>query len=50
MASHGLEIIPRPGTTFRLATQMVLNLGVSGISFVGADVGGFNGSPSSQSY
>lgn len=32
----------------RLATQMVLNLGVSGISFVGADVGGFNGSPSSD--
>jgi len=32
----------------RLATQMVLNLGVSGISFVGADVGGFNGSPSSE--
>lgn len=30
----------------RLATQMVLNLGISGISFVGADVGGFNGSPS----
>ncbi len=30
----------------RLATQMVLNLGVSGISFSGADVGGFNGSPS----
>jgi alpha-glucosidase len=30
----------------RLATQMVLNLGLSGISFVGADVGGFNGSPS----
>ena len=29
----------------RLATQMVLNLGLSGISFVGADVGGFNGSP-----
>src|SRR6202043_368974 len=29
----------------RLATQMVLNLGVSGISLVGADVGGFNGSP-----
>lgn len=29
----------------RLATQMVLNLGVSGITFVGADVGGFNGSP-----
>lgn len=29
----------------RLATQMVLNLGVSGISWVGADVGGFNGSP-----
>jgi alpha-glucosidase len=25
---------------------MVLNLGISGISFVGADVGGFNGSPS----
>ena len=32
----------------RLATQMVLNLGVSGISFVGADVGGFDGSPSSD--
>jgi len=30
----------------RLATQQVLNLGLSGISFVGADVGGFNGSPS----
>ncbi len=30
----------------RLATQMVLNLGLSGISFVGADIGGFNGSPS----
>jgi len=32
----------------RLATQMVLNLGMSGIPFVGADVGGFNGSPSSD--
>jgi len=32
----------------RLATQMVLNLGLSGIPFVGADVGGFNGSPSSE--
>jgi len=32
----------------RLATQMVLNLGLSGIQFVGADVGGFNGSPSSD--
>jgi alpha-glucosidase len=30
----------------RLATQMALNLGISGISFVGADIGGFNGSPS----
>ncbi len=30
----------------RLATQMVLNLGVSGISMVGADVGGFGSSPS----
>ena len=29
----------------RLATQMVLNLGVSGIPFVGADVGGFGSSP-----
>ena len=29
----------------RLATQMVLNLGVSGISLVGADVGGFGSSP-----
>ena len=32
----------------RIATQMVLNLGISGISFVGADVGGFNNSPSSE--
>ncbi len=32
----------------RLATQMTLNLGLSGISMVGADVGGFNGSPSSD--
>ncbi len=32
----------------RLATQMVLNLGISGVSFVGADVGGFNGSPSPE--
>ena len=32
----------------RLATQMVLNLGISGIPFVGADVGGFNGSPPSD--
>ena len=30
----------------RLAIQQVLNLGVSGIPFSGADVGGFNGSPS----
>jgi alpha-glucosidase len=29
----------------RLGTQMLLNLGLSGISFVGDDVGGFNGSP-----
>ncbi|WP_251106768.1 TIM-barrel domain-containing protein [Alloacidobacterium dinghuense] len=29
----------------RLATQMLLNLGLSGISFVGDDIGGFNGSP-----
>ncbi len=29
----------------RLGTQMVLNLGLSGISFVGDDVGGFGGSP-----
>jgi alpha-glucosidase len=29
----------------RLSTQMLLNLGLSGISFVGADVGGFNRSP-----
>ncbi len=29
----------------RLATQMVLSLGISGISFVGADVGGFGSSP-----
>ncbi|HEX3821166.1 MAG TPA: TIM-barrel domain-containing protein, partial [Candidatus Sulfotelmatobacter sp.] len=32
----------------RLASQMVLNLGISGIPFVGADVGGFNGSPSPE--
>src|SRR4029077_130002 len=31
-----------------LATQMVLNLGLSSISFVGADVGGFNSTPSSD--
>ena len=29
----------------RLGTEMILNLGVSGISFVGDDIGGFNGSP-----
>ena len=29
----------------RLGTQMVLNLGLSGISFVGDDVGGFGASP-----
>lgn len=29
----------------RLATQMLLNLGMSGISMVGDDIGGFNGSP-----
>ncbi len=29
----------------RLGTQMILNLGVSGISFVGDDIGGFNLSP-----
>jgi alpha-glucosidase len=32
----------------RLATQQVLNIGMSGIPFVGADVGGFNGSPSPE--
>jgi len=32
----------------RLATQMVLNLGVSGISMVGADVGGFSSSPAPE--
>jgi alpha-glucosidase len=32
----------------RLATQMVLNLGVSGIPFVGADVGGFGSTPESD--
>jgi alpha-glucosidase len=32
----------------RLATQMVLNLGVSGISMVGADVGGFGSSPAPE--
>jgi alpha-glucosidase len=29
----------------RLGTQMLLNLGLSGISMVGDDIGGFNGSP-----
>ena len=29
----------------RLATQQLLNLGLSGISFVGDDIGGFNASP-----
>src|SRR5882757_7471590 len=32
----------------RLATQMLLNLGLSGISFVGDDVGGFGHSPGSE--
>lgn len=32
----------------RLATQQVLNLGISGIAYSGADVGGFNGSPSPE--
>ena len=32
----------------RLATQMQLNLGISGISFVGADIGGFGSSPSPE--
>ena len=32
----------------RLAIQQVLNLGLSGISFVGADVGGFNESPAPE--
>lgn len=32
----------------RLATQMVLNLGVSGIAMTGADVGGFGSSPSPE--
>jgi alpha-glucosidase len=29
----------------RLGTQMLLNLGLSGVSMVGDDIGGFNGSP-----
>jgi len=29
----------------RLGTQMLLNLGLSGVAFVGDDIGGFNGSP-----
>ncbi len=33
---------------FRLAIQMQLNLGLSGISFVGADIGGFGSSPSPE--
>ena len=32
----------------RLGTQMVMNLGLSGISFVGDDVGGFGSSPSPE--
>ena len=32
----------------RLATQQVLNLGLSGLAYAGADVGGFNGSPSPE--
>jgi alpha-glucosidase len=32
----------------RLATQMQLNLGISGISLVGADIGGFGSSPSPE--
>lgn len=32
----------------RLSTQQLLNLGMSGISMVGDDIGGFNGSPSAD--
>ncbi|MGB8259609.1 MAG: TIM-barrel domain-containing protein [Terracidiphilus sp.] len=32
----------------RISTQQLLNLGLSGISMVGDDIGGFNGSPSAD--
>ena len=34
----------------RLSIPMLLNLGVSGVPFVGADVGGFSGNPSPELY
>ncbi|HEY0174603.1 MAG TPA: TIM-barrel domain-containing protein [Pyrinomonadaceae bacterium] len=34
----------------RLSIPMLLNLGVSGVPFVGADVGGFSGNPSAELY
>jgi alpha-glucosidase len=34
----------------RLSIPMLLNLGVSGVSFVGSDVGGFSGNPSPELY
>ena len=34
----------------RLATQQLLNLGLSGISFVGDDIGGFNGALTLPAY
>lgn len=35
---------------FRLSLSMLMNLGVSGVPFVGADVGGFSGNPSPELY
>ncbi|HVF43638.1 MAG TPA: glycoside hydrolase family 31 protein [Pyrinomonadaceae bacterium] len=34
----------------RLSLTMLLNMGVSGVSFVGSDVGGFSGNPSPELY
>jgi len=39
---------PATWNGLRMATQQLLNLGLSGISFVGNDIGGFNGSPESD--
>ncbi len=35
-------------STLRMTVPMILNLGLSGVPFVGPDVGGFSGSPSAE--
>ncbi|MFX0145472.1 MAG: glycoside hydrolase family 31 protein, partial [Candidatus Hodarchaeota archaeon] len=36
--------------SLRMTVSMILNLGLSGVPFVGPDVGGFSGSPSAELY